>query len=267
MRPRDLSAGAPCWNDLYTSDVAVAREFYPGLFGWTAGEAAPEFGGYFMFSHHDVPVAGCMPEMPDAGGGPADIWSVYLTAEDAAKTAEAATAVGGQVVSPPQPVGGTGTFAVIVDPGGAAIGAWQPGQFAGVATAGEAGLPSWYELHTRDYDTVLKFYTDVFGWTPVTQVDQPGFRYTTLVHGEDALAGVMDATAFGPDEKLGWHIYFWADDVDTQIARAAELGGAVVRPAEDTPFGRLVTLADPLGAQFKLMGPNVHMTAEGFTGV
>ena len=41
--------GAPCWMDLLTSDTARAREFYGGLFGWTAGDAAEEFGGYFMF--------------------------------------------------------------------------------------------------------------------------------------------------------------------------------------------------------------------------
>jgi uncharacterized protein len=266
MRKRDLTAGAPCWNDLYTSDPAAARAFYTGLFGWTAEEPNPEFGGYFMFNHEGVAVAGCMPEMPEAEG-PANVWSVYLTSQDAQKTAEAATAAGGQIASPPVPVGDAGTFALIVDPGGAAIGAWQPGQFAGTEKAGAAGLPSWYELHTRDYDTVLKFYADVFGWTAATQADQPGFRYTSLVHGDDQLAGVMDASDWGDDEPLGWHIYFWADDVNTQVARAAELGGTIVRPAEDTPYGRLVTLADPLGAQFKLMGPNAHMTADGFTGV
>ena len=53
--------GAPCWMDLLTSDTKLAREFYAGLLGWTAGEAAEEFGGYFMFMSDGVPVAGCMP--------------------------------------------------------------------------------------------------------------------------------------------------------------------------------------------------------------
>jgi predicted enzyme related to lactoylglutathione lyase len=33
----------------------------------------------------------------------------------------------------------------------------------------------------------------------------------------------------------------------------------VVTPAEDTPYGRLATVADPNGAAFKLVGPNEAM--------
>ncbi len=50
MRKRDISAGAPCWMDLSTSDTAAVRSFYTGLFGWTADEPQEEFGGYFMFN-------------------------------------------------------------------------------------------------------------------------------------------------------------------------------------------------------------------------
>jgi predicted enzyme related to lactoylglutathione lyase len=42
--------------------------------------------------------------------------------------------------------------------------------------------------------------------------------------------------------------------VDARLARAVELGGSVVMPAEDTPYGRIATAADPTGAQFKLIG-------------
>ena len=50
-------------------------------------------------------------------------------------------------------------------------------------------------------------------------------------------------------------MYFRTDDADATIARARELGGSVIQPAEDTPYGRLATLADPTGAAFKLIGP------------
>ena len=72
--------GAPCWMDLLTSDTARAREFYAEVFGWTAGEAAEQFGGYFMFMRDGVPVAGCMPKVAGVPGmeGP-DMWGVYLS--------------------------------------------------------------------------------------------------------------------------------------------------------------------------------------------
>ena len=37
MTTRDLAPkGAPTWIDLWTSDVAGSRTFYPALFGWEA---------------------------------------------------------------------------------------------------------------------------------------------------------------------------------------------------------------------------------------
>ena len=44
------------------------------------------------------------------------------------------------------------------------------------------------------------------------------------------------------------------EDTDAALARIVELGGSTVRPAEDTPYGRLAAATDPTGAQFKLVG-------------
>ena len=52
--------GAPCWVDLWTSDVEGSRQFYAELFGWEAGEPSPDYGGYVMFNRAGVPVAGAM---------------------------------------------------------------------------------------------------------------------------------------------------------------------------------------------------------------
>ena len=251
MRARDITAGAPCWIDLMTSDTAAIRAFYAGLFDWTAEEPNAEFGGYFMFNGAGgQPVAGCMPAMPDS---PSDIWSVYLTVEDTSKTLESALEHGGQVAVPAMQVGEAGTMGVALDPGGAAIGLWQPDQFGGIVNVGEPGLPSWFELHTQDYDAQTAFYRDVFGWNTTELMTDP-FRYTVLAHGEDQLAGIM-----GGGDDFGWGVYFWTNDADATVARATELGGKVLRAVEDTPYGRLATVADPCGARFKLMAPNAQM--------
>ena len=60
----------------------------------------------------------------------------------------------------------------------------------------------------------------------------PKRDYTTLRGGDGQLAGIMDATAFLPDGVPG---------------------GAIILPAEDTPYGRLAQAADPTGAHFKLV--------------
>ena len=246
--------GAPCWIDLFTSDPDRSRSFYGELFGWTSEEAGEEYGGYINFSKDGLPVAGAMRN--DGQSGTPDVWSVYLATEDAKATADAAAANGGQVLVPAMDVGEQGTMAVVTDAGGAAIGIWQPGLHRGFGIHGEPGTPTWFELFTRDYDASVEFYRQVFGWDTHVAGDTPEFRYTTLGEGESQLAGIMDASGFLPEGvPAHWSIYFGVEDADAALAKIVELGGSVVRPAEDTPYGRLAEAADPTGAHFKLIQP------------
>jgi hypothetical protein len=248
-----IEPGAPCWIDLYTSDIDKARAFYGDLFGWTSEDAGEEYGHYVNFSKDGIRVAGAMANPGDAGQP--DAWSIYLAVDDAQKTTDAATAHGGGVIVPPMPVGNLGTMAVFTDVGGAAIGIWQPGEHKGFGVIAEPGAPGWFELHTRDYDKTVRFYEDVFGWDAHTVGDSPEFRYTTLGEGENGKAGIMDASGFLPEGvPAHWSVYIAVADTDAALARIGELGGATVTPAEDTPYGRLATATDPTGAPFKLLG-------------
>ncbi len=258
MSKRDEAPiGAPCWVDLFTADTTKIKAFYGELFGWTAEDSGAEFGGYINFSKDGVMVAGCMHN--DGQTGSPDHWSVYLATDDARKTADAAAAEGGRVIVPPMDVGELGTMAVLIDAGGAAIGMWQPGLHRGFGVLDEPGAPSWFELHTREYDASLAFYRSVFRWDTHTVGDTDDFRYTTLGENESALAGVMDASQFLPEGMpSAWAIYFGTADVDASVAKIVELGGAIVEPAEDTPYGRLAGATDPTGSYFKLRGPNTN---------
>ncbi len=92
------------------------------------------------------------------------------------------------------------------------------------------------------------------GWDTHVAGDTPEFRYTTLGEGEGRLAGIMDAATFLPEgAPAHWSVYFGVDDAVATVAKALELGGAVVDPPEDTPYGRLATLTDPTGTRFKLV--------------
>src|ERR1700722_12993846 len=122
------ATGAPCWMDLLTSDTARAREFYGRVFGWTAEEASPEFGGYFMFTLDGMPVAGCMPVQPGMDIG--DVWGGYLASADAAGTLAGAVALGATARVEPMPVADLGIQALLDDPSGPRTGVWPPGAFA-----------------------------------------------------------------------------------------------------------------------------------------
>jgi predicted enzyme related to lactoylglutathione lyase len=255
MADSDIPAGAPCWIDLMAGDVERSQYFYTQLFGWEAGVGSPEFGGYFMYLKDGAPVAGGMPTPP--GTDLPDTWGIYLSVGDARKTVETALAQGATVRSEPIDVADLGTSAVIDDPTGARIGVWQPNTFSGFAVTATPGAPGWFELLALDYPTAVGFYRDVLGWDAHPVSDTPEFRYTTLGADRDARAGIMDASGFPDEPSAGaWSVYFATEDTDASLDRVTELGGSVVRPAEDTPYGRLATANDPGGARFKLLGRN-----------
>lgn len=249
--------GAPCWADLWTSDVEGSRRFYADLFGWEALEPNPEFGGYFMFTRDGVPMAGGMGSMGDTPAP--DIWQIYLDTPDITATLRTAEADGARIIAAAMPVADLGTQAILVDPAGAHVGAWQAGTFPGFTVLGEPGAPSWFELLTRDHAKAVAFYRAAFGWETDSVSDSDEFRYTTMRDpgGASELAGVMDATTLLPDGvPAHWSVYWHVDDVDATLATVRALGGSVVREAEDTPYGRLAAVADPAGARFKLRTPN-----------
>lgn len=252
-------AGAPCWIDLMTSDTDRVREFYGRVFGWDATDPDPEFGGYLTFTLKDgTEVAGCMPGAP--GTPLIDRWSVYLASSNAEKTTQAASAAGGQVVMPVMKVGDLGTFSIVADPDGAAISIWEPGKHPGFTVYQETGTPGWFELQTRNFDTELRFYQDVFGWQTRKMSESPALAVQQS--GEEMLAGIIDASDHLPDDApASWAIYFAVDDTNASLETIKASGGRVIQEAYDTPYGRLAAAADPAGAQFKLVSPNEDMPA------
>jgi predicted enzyme related to lactoylglutathione lyase len=255
MPTRDSAPiGSPCWADLWTSDVEGSGRFYHEVLGWEALEPNPEFGGYFMFARDGVPVAGGMGDMgPDMPAQ--NIWKIYLASDDIEKTVQAAEAHGAEVISPAMAVAGLGTQAVLIDPTGAHLGVWQAGTFPGFTVLAEHAAPTWFELFTRDFGAAVDFYQSVFGWSTNTVGDTDEFRYVTMQDpGSDMeLAGIMDAKAFLPDGvPAHWSVYFVVDDVDAAVTRVTAHGGAVVADAVDTPHGRIATVTDHTGSQFKL---------------
>ncbi|MFY0408305.1 VOC family protein [Solicola sp. PLA-1-18] len=252
-RDTPFPAGTPSWVDLFSSDTARAAEFYGAVLGWTFEPGPPEFGGYGNFTSDGHQVAGMMHNSGEAGTP--DTWTVYVTVDDAEATAAVAEKAGATVVAPAMAVGDLGSMAVLVDPAGAAFGLWQPGRHIGYTKHDEPGSPSWEELLTRDFASATSFYREVFGWQLEPVSDTDDFRYFTAKVGDTEVAGLMDGGRLPADQAPShWAVYFRVDDVDAAVVEVERLGGTVVEAPQDTPYGRLATVADPTGAAFKLHG-------------
>jgi predicted enzyme related to lactoylglutathione lyase len=103
-----------CWNELMTSDVAAARDFYKGLFGWDL-KLSPQ---YTEIHVGPVPVGGMMEITPDMMGTPPN-WAPYFAVDDCDATVEKAKSLDAQIYVPPTDIPNVGRFAVIADPQGA----------------------------------------------------------------------------------------------------------------------------------------------------
>ncbi|MGL4307195.1 MAG: VOC family protein [Mycobacteriaceae bacterium] len=247
----EAPVGAPVWLELLSSDKHRAEDFYGAVFGWTAQHLGEQFGNYVNFFQDDAPIAGMMAN--ESAGEISDTWSTYLNTADARVTLSAAVAAGSKPIVEAVDVMDLGVMGFVSDPTGAAIGLWQPLAHKGFGITGKPGTPVWHELYTNDYAVAVDFYQSVFGWTTSVLSDTEEFRYTVFTNGAVEYAGIFDAAdSFPPGVSSHWQVYFGAMDVDATLESITKLGGRVLQPAEDSPYGRLATATDPSGAVFKI---------------
>ncbi|GEP68807.1 VOC family protein [Cellulomonas soli] len=244
--------GTPAWADITVPDLQIARDFYGGLFGWEFEVGGPETGGYtqaLVDGHRVVGLSEPMGEEP----APPPAWCLYLATEDVEAATERAQGLGAQVIFPVMQVMGFGRMAILTDPTGAVFGLWEPGTHNGWQVVDEPGSPAWSELMSHDQPAAVTFYTRLFDLT-TEDMSTDGFQYASLHHDGAAVVGVggygesVDAAV-----PAAWTLYFSAADVDASVARVVEGGGSVVRPPEDTPYGRLALVAGPFGEVFALI--------------
>jgi predicted enzyme related to lactoylglutathione lyase len=106
------------WAELQNYDIAVAKDFYASVFGWSAVTGEMPTGEYTSFMLDEKPVAGMMAIQPEWGPVP-PIWAIYLGVADIHAACEYVAANGGRVEVPPMDVGDVGIFALVQDPQGA----------------------------------------------------------------------------------------------------------------------------------------------------
>lgn len=248
-------AGTPCWVDLNVPDVEGAVAFYASVVGWTFVDTGAEYGGYLIAQVDGHAAAGVDPAMQE---GQSSAWTVYLASDDVDATAKLIGEHGGSVFAGPMDFAGSGRVLVAADPTGGVFGVWQQTGMIGFEVQDEPGSFVWDDALLTDRAVGKRFYADVFGFQYAAfgpeAGEVPGDYETFHVGGRPAggFGGMMGAP---PGTPSHWRAYFTVADIDAAVEAVGDGGGAVLRPVEDTPFGRIGVVVDPFGAQFGLHAP------------
>ena len=241
MSAAGATVGRFVWHEQVSSEPKQAEDFYTQLFGWQTEAYRPGESDYSMISVGGQNHGGFATAME---GAPPPHWLSHVRVERLEDTIEKAERAGGSLAAGPFDMGEVGRVAIIADPQGAYVSAYEP---AGEGPASE-GVFVWDELGTSDVDGAQRFYEEVFGWTTTdTGPDYGGYRIFN--RGEAGIAGLMTL----PDESIPphWQPYVAVDDPDATVARAADLGASVLMEPMDVPnVGRIAVLRDPQGATF-----------------
>lgn len=116
------------------------------------------------------------------------------------------------------------------------------------------GDVAWTELFTRDVSRAKAFYGELFGWTYDSFVME-GYEYTVAKTPEAAVVGVSPVHV-GPlnTTQAYWLSTIEVDDIDFAVAKAAELGAAIIQQPKDVPnIGRFAVMRDPNGAAIAML--------------
>jgi hypothetical protein len=104
MTDRYQQHGAFSWNELMTTDVEAAKQFYTQLLDWTTEdmqiEGQLEGMTYTVVKAGGEEVGGIMPLPPQARGTPPN-WGSYVTVDDVDATAKLARELGAKTIVPP----------------------------------------------------------------------------------------------------------------------------------------------------------------------
>lgn len=108
--------------ELNTTDVDKSKAFYGKLFEWTLEDIPMGPGAYTMIKVGKGTGGGIL-KHPVPGAPSA--WLAYVEVADVAAATQKARSLGATIMQDVTEVMGMGSFSILVDPTGAALGLWQ----------------------------------------------------------------------------------------------------------------------------------------------
>ena len=99
------------------------------------------------------------------------------------------------------------------------------------------------EIRSADPDATRAFFGDLFGWKVASEGAFPG--YTFIDTGAEGGPYVAISPRQGTEDEVLFFV--GVEDVAATLARAEELGGSIVQPAQNVPGTSFGVLADAHG--------------------
>jgi len=240
--------------ELVTPDLAAAKQFYAGLFGWTFRDIQAgriEYAEAFLDGR---PVAGLIHRKVPAGEHRQPRWLSFFAVGDVDAAKKIALQNGAKVLFEPHSIPDRGREAVFADPQGAvfAVLASSSGDPSDVLVA--PGEWIWSSLITGDPDTDAAFYQKLFDYEVFELPASEGAQHLLLSSDNYARASVNTLPANRPNAHPHWLNYVRVEDMVKMTAKVVALGGrVVVAPRIDRQGGKVAVVADLLGACFGLL--------------
>jgi uncharacterized protein len=240
--------------ELVTPDIAAAKQFYSGLFGWTYRDIQAGATTYVQAFLDGRPVAGLVHRALPAGERRQPAWLSFFSVSDVDAAQKIALQHGAKLLFGPRTFPDRGREAVFADPQGAifallASSSGDPPDF--LAAPGEW---IWSSLFTSDPATEAAFYQALFDYDVFELPASAGAQHLLFASHNYARASANTLVANGPDAHSYWLSYVRVDDAARTAAQAVALGGrVVVEPWVDRHGGKVAVVADPQGALFGLL--------------
>jgi predicted enzyme related to lactoylglutathione lyase len=251
---KEHHVGKVIFVELVTPDLAAAKKFYAGLFGWTFRDIQVGGTSYAEAFLDGRQVAGLIHKDVPAGEHRQPVWLSFFAVGDVDLAKNVALQNGAKVLFEPHNIPDRGKEAVFADPQGAVF----------VVLASSSGDPSdvlatpgewiWSSLITSDPDSGAAFYQKLFNYEVFEMPASPGGQHLLLASDDYARASVNTLPANRPKAHPHWLNYVRVEDAVMMTEKVVALGGRVlVEPRVDRHGGKVAVVADPLGAPFGLL--------------
>jgi len=242
------------WYEHLTKDPKAAIAFYSDVIGWQT-QPFGEGGDYTMWAGSQGPLGGVigLPEQAAKMGAPPH-WMGHVHVENVDASAALVKELGGQIHHGPEDIPTVGRFAVIADRQGAFLSIFQPaGDLMKLHDASKPGEFCWSELVTSDSAAAFAFYSKLFGWKVLEDMNMGDMgNYRVFGLGDVRVGGIMTVPK-GSKMPPMWGYYTQVSNLEVAIERATKRDAKVMNGPMEVPGGaRIAQLLDPQGAVFAL---------------